>query len=258
MGQSVRKHKKILIILTAAVAVAALAAGLGLTVFKPQLKRMVRAVSGAVSEAKYKKYLKYYDTDGKTVIRIDPGHGGSDPGATSDFLGETTESDINYRLAHLVGERLEKYGMTVIYTWDENTEPSENGDYPYQKRSEEANADPETDLYVSIHCNSFTDPSVSGSRIYFCPEVTPYSYGLAKSISDGIGKVHDFAPGLYPMEYEKAFWVIRRTKAPSVLLETLFVSNRDDAAKLLDDDWLAKEADGIAEGIRNFIVPENK
>lgn len=251
MKKSVRKNRMI----TAAVITAATAAFavLGLTVFRPQLKAAVRAASGAVSGLRYRKYLSYPDTDGKTVIRIDPGHGGSDPGATSGFLGDVTESDINCRLACLVGDRLEKYGMTVVYTWDENTEPSEKGDYPYQKRSEEANADPETDLYVSIHCNSFTDPSVSGSRIYFCPEVSPYSYGLAKSISDGIGEVHDFAPKLYPMKYENAFWVIKYTKATSVLLETLFVSNRGDAERLLDESWLSKEADGIAAGIRNFI-----
>ena len=251
MKSSVKKTG--MIILAAIAAAAAVCAALGLTVFRPQLKSVIRAASDAVSEIRYRKYLSCPDTDGKTVIRIDPGHGGSDPGATSGFLGDVTESDINYRLAHLVGDRLEQYGMTIIYTWDESTEPSENGDYPYQKRSEEANADPETDLYVSIHCNSFTDPSVSSSRIYYCPDVSPYSYGLAKSVSDGIGEVHDFAPKLYPMKYENAFWVIKYTKAPSVLLETLFVSNRGDAERLLDESWLSAEADGIAAGIRNFI-----
>ena len=252
MSHNVKRSKPIIIIAAISVLIV-ISAVLGLTVFRPQLKRIVRSASDAVSEIKYRKYSHYRDSDGKTVIRIDPGHGGSDPGATSDFLGNATESDINCRLAHLVGDRLEKYGATVIYTWDENTEPSADGDYPYQKRSEEANADPETDLYISIHCNSFTDPSVSGSRIYFCPEVSPYSHGLAKAISDGIGSVHDFAPRLYPMKYDNAFWVIKYTKAPSVLLETLFVSNPEDAARLLDDDWLSEEADGIARGIWNFV-----
>lgn len=250
MSHSVKRIKLIIIAATMAVVAAVV---LGLTVFRPQVGRAVRAVSNAVSELKYRKYSHYCDSDGKLVIRLDPGHGGSDPGATSEFLGEITESDINYRLAHLVGDRLEQYGAVVIYTWDESTEPSENGDYPYQKRSEEANADPETDLYISIHCNSFTDPSVSGSRIYFCPEVSPYSHGLASSISDGVGSVHDYAPRLYPMKFDEAFWVIKKTKAPSVLLETLFVSNKEDAERLLDDEWLTKEADGIAAGIWNFV-----
>ena len=97
MKKSVRKNRMI----TAAVitAAAAVFAVLGLTVFRPQLKAAVRAASGAVSGLRYRKYLSYPDTDGKTVIRIDPGHGGSDPGATSGFLGDVTESDINRRLA---------------------------------------------------------------------------------------------------------------------------------------------------------------
>lgn len=253
MPHNVKRTRPIIIIAAVSVFIA-ISAAMGLTVFRPQLKSAVRAVSDAVAELKYRKYSHYRNSDEKIVIRIDPGHGGSDPGATSEFLGDVTESDINYRLAHLVGDRLEKYGADVIYTWDENAKPSENGDYPYRKRSEEANADPETDLYISIHCNSFSDPTVSGSRIYFCPEVSPYSHGLAKAISDGVGSVHDFAPRLYPMKYENAFWVIKYTKAPSILLETLFVSNAEDAARLLDDDWLAKEADGIAKGIWNFVA----
>lgn len=252
MSNNVKRNRSVILAATAVVITAV--AALGLTVFRPKLGQAVRAVSNAVSELKYRKYSHYRDSDGKLIIRLDPGHGGSDPGATSEFLGDVTESDINYRLAHLVGERLEQYGAVVIYTWDENTEPSENGDYPYQKRSEEANADPETDLYISIHCNSFTDPSVSGSRIYFCPEVSPYSHGLAKAISDGVGSVHDFAPRLYSMKYEEAFWVIRKTNAPSVLIETLFVSNKEDAERLLDDDWLSKEAEGIAAGIWSFAA----
>lgn len=55
------------------------------------------------------------------------------------------------------------------------------------------------------------------------------------------------------MKYENAFYVIKYTEAPSVLLETLFVSNQSDAEKLLDEEWLAAEAQGIAAGIKLFF-----
>ncbi len=225
----------------------------GLTVFRPQVAALYRKAVAFFTVSKNAEYAHYRDEDGQIVIRVDPGHGGSDPGAVSDFLGEFTESDINYRLSRLLKEELEKYGYTVILTWDENTVPSEKGDYPYQERSAAANADESTDLYISLHCNSFTDSSVNGSRIYFCSEGSGYNYFLAKSISDGIAGVHEDYPTLYPMKYENAFYVIKYTEAPSVLLETLFVSNQSDAEKLLDEEWLAAEAQGIAAGIKAFL-----
>lgn len=253
-GTSPRKAKKRLWLLcAAAVLLLSLSAVLCLTVFRPQTATLYRRISAFLSVKHDPEYAHYRDPDGKIVIRLDPGHGGSDPGALSPYLGELTESDINYRLSRLLRDELERFGYTVIFTWDENTPPSGQGDYPYQERSAASNADSSTDLYISLHCNSFTDPSVGGSRLYFCPDSSPYNYYLARSIADGVKEVHDDFPALYPMPYESAFYVIKYTKAPSVLLETLFLSNPDDAEKLLSEEWLAKEAEGIARGIRAFL-----
>lgn len=94
---------------------------------------------------------------------------------------------------------------------------------------------------------------MNGSRIYFCSEGSGYNYFLAKPSPTELPASLKITPTLYPMKYENAFYVIKYTEAPSVLLETLFVSNQSDAEKLLDEEWLAAEAQGIAAGIKAFL-----
>lgn len=60
----------------------------GLTVFRPQVAALYRKAVAFFTVSKNAEYAHYRDEDGQIVIRVDPGHGGSDPGAVSDFLGE--------------------------------------------------------------------------------------------------------------------------------------------------------------------------
>ncbi len=238
---------------------AVLAAGAGWLFFRPQLTAAARRVRDWLTAPKAETAFRHYqDGDGKTVIWLDPGHGGTDPGAVSDYLGEETESSINYRLSRLLKTRLEALGYTVRLAWEEDTPTDERGQYPYQERIARANADPEADLYLCLHCNSFTDASAKGPRLYYCPARSPYNYYLAVSVADAIGTAHGMAeerPRLFAQEEESAFYVLKTAEMPAFLLETLFVSHPEDAAKLLDPDWLAAEADGLAAGVRAFLEP---
>lgn len=248
--------KRLLTVLLCLLLAGGAIAGIGFTFFRPQLKALYRNMKEMLLASPDPAYRRYEDTDGKIVIWLDPGHGGTDPGAVSPFLGEETEATINYRLSRLVAERLEACGYIVKLTWDETTTPSADGQYPYPDRIARANADPEADFYVCLHGNSFTDPSVNGARLYYYPDSHPYTYYFARSVAEGIGKAHgEEAPRLYPQTEADAFYVLRHAAMPAFLLETLFVSNEEDAKKLLDPLWLAIEADGIVAGIQAFIEP---
>ena len=249
-----RKAKTALTVLLCLLLAGIVAAGVALTFFRPQLKSIYYKMREAFLSQPAPAYRQYEDPDGKIVIWLDPGHGGADPGAVSPFLGEETEATINYRLSLLVKERLEAYGYTVKLAWDENTPPAEDGTYPYQDRIARANADPEADFYICLHGNSYTDPAVSGARLYYYPDPNPYTHPLASAVAKAIGQAHgEDAPRLFPQTEENAFYVLRHATMPAFLLETLFVSNESDAAKLLDPAWLATEADGIAAGLKAFI-----
>ena len=254
--RKVKKKKKtaILIAIGAILLTFGFAAFIGLHFFRPQLVSLYHRIREYTLVRKDSEYSHYRDADGNIVIWLDPGHGGTDPGATSDFLGEETESSINYRLCLLLKDELTQYGYTVKLTRDENSLPSENGQYPYSERYDAITSDPEADLYISIHCNSYTDSSVGGSRLYYYAEASGYNPYLAAAIADGIEDSHsEDRPRLYPLSDTTGFASYKKSALPSILLETLFVSNEKDAEKLLDPEWLAAEAKGIAAGIHHFI-----
>lgn len=242
--------------LIAAVAVifVAVACTVALTCFRPQLASLYRSLRQSWLSMQTMPYRHYKDDDGKLVIYLDPGHGGTDPGAVSSYLGNETEATINYRLAMKVKGYLEDYGYTVKLAWHEGIEPNQNGQYPYHERIARANADPEADLYLCLHCNSFADSSVKGPRLYYNYEATGYNHYLAESVADGIEDAHGGQrPRLYPLTKETAFHVMATAEIPTILLEALFVSNPEDAAMLLDDAWLTAEAEGIAQGVHKFV-----
>ena len=248
------KKKKAVVFLGVSLLALITIAFIGLRFFRPQLASLYYKLREYTLVKQDSEFQNYHDTDGKIVIWLDPGHGGSDPGAVSDFLGEETESRINYRLCLLLQEELQQYGYTVKLSYEESTVPSENGQYPYAERYHTITADPDADLYISIHCNSYTDSSVQGSRLYYYSEASPYNPYLASAIVNGIEQIHsEDRPRLYPLSDSTSFASYKKSDLPSVLLETLFVSNEKDAEKLLNPEWLAAEAKGIAAGIHNFI-----
>ena len=58
--------------------------------------------------------------------------------------------------------------------------------------------------------------------------------------------------------HQASFAVVRNTSAVSVLVETAYVINPDDNSLLIDDDFKRKYAASVAEGIKNYILQQNK
>jgi N-acetylmuramoyl-L-alanine amidase len=95
--------------------------------------------------------------DGLTIV-IDPGHGGIDSGAT----GKTgaLEKEITLEFAKLLGEKLEAADLYEVHYTRQDDRFVALGERVGIARSLGA------DLFVSIHANSFSMPSVRGTVIY--------------------------------------------------------------------------------------------
>ena len=85
------------------------------------------------------------DEEGNFVVVLDPGHGGSDPGASNSRFG-LKESDINYKIATYAKQELERYEGVKVYLTRYADNPSiyDRGEF-----AKNYNAD----LVVSIHIN---------------------------------------------------------------------------------------------------------
>jgi len=92
------------------------------------------------------------------ILVLDPGHGGSDPGAVH---GRYHEADVNLAVALALGEKIsrEMEGVEVLYTRkdDRKVGLAERGNF-----ANKAGAD----LFLSIHANWAANPSASGSETY--------------------------------------------------------------------------------------------
>ncbi|MGB0979545.1 MAG: N-acetylmuramoyl-L-alanine amidase family protein [Croceimicrobium sp.] len=92
----------------------------------------------------------------RTVV-LDAGHGGRDPGNLGTRRYNTVERDITLAVTLKLGEYLREYlpEVNVVYT------RTSNKSVTLERRAELAN-EAQGDLFISIHCDSYTQSSVHG------------------------------------------------------------------------------------------------
>lgn len=96
--------------------------------------------------------------DGVKVVVIDAGHGGHDPGNLGTRRYKTTEKDIALAVALKVGAYIEENFNDVKVIYTRKTDVFVD----LQERAQIANR-AGADLFISIHCDAFTNSSVSGA-----------------------------------------------------------------------------------------------
>lgn len=185
---------------------------------------------------------------GRTIC-IDPGHGGSDPGAISRTHGVSEKQvtlDISLRLAAML--RAEGWNVVMTRTVDRDVSYAGSSDKEeLGARSGIAN-EHSADLFVSIHCNSSANSGVGGTSIHWYKSD---DYVLAKDLENEVlvatGRTHR---GLI----KDRFFVLAHTQMPAVLIETAFISNASEGALLASPEYRERIARGIAAGLRGYAA----
>jgi len=192
--------------------------------------------------------------NGSRIIVLDPGHGGGDVGTAHNGL---IEKLITLDIARRVRALLAAQGWTVKMTRDSDIDPYNPALLPamqtdglpnasdrayLQTRCNVAN-DANARLFVSIHVNYSPSAAPSGTTFYYTkPQDVALAQTLERAVIPAAATVDD---GVVHANY----YVTKHTTMPAVLIETAFISNPGDAAKLADPAWLAAMARGIAGGI---------
>lgn len=172
------------------------------------------------------------------LVVIDPGHGGSNPGAV--YMGRQ-EKDDTLALSLAVGQILEDNGVQVYYT-----RTSDIYESPTQK-AQEGNA-AGADYFVSIHRNSSPYPNQ-----YTGIETLVYNrYGeaarLARNINARLAQIGFEDQGV---NERTDLVVLNRTDMPAVLVEVGFINT--DADNQLLDERFYDVAQAIADGILQTV-----
>ncbi|WP_164515110.1 N-acetylmuramoyl-L-alanine amidase family protein [Paenibacillus lentus] len=176
--------------------------------------------------------------DGKSLVVIDAGHGGTDPGAPSVSGG--SEKDVNLAIALRVNELLQhEPDIITVLTRSDDTYPT------LDERVMMAN-DLLADIFISIHANSGS-ATASGTE-------TLYTRDASILLADTVHKYVLEATGLTDRKVKNQnLKVTRETMMPAILLETGFLSNPHDDAVLKDPVVQERIAAGIVAGIKEYL-----
>ena len=187
--------------------------------------------------------------DGKPIVVIDPGHGGSAPGAIAyneDGSIYATEAEINLGIAKYVYDILKDEGIEVYMT------RKTDKDVSLAERAAYANKLGAT-LFVSIHNNSHTDHSISGILTLYSADKDTASGGVqsSKDVAWAIQQqmVQAIGKNSQGIRSEDDLYVLRKTNMTAVLAEVLYMRNKEDVEYIKKEKNQLVAAKAIAKGI---------
>ena len=172
------------------------------------------------------------------IICIDPGHGGIQPGAA---YGGRLEKDATLSISMRLRDKLEASGYRVIMTRETDIDVS------LKRRCEISNG-AGADAFVSIHLNSSTNPTAHGAETWKWERAKG---ALAEAVQTALIAASGFEDR--GVKSTTAFYVLRHTVAPALVVECGFLSNESERGWLFDEAMQDKIAAGIARGIARLI-----
>lgn len=208
-----------------------------------------KADIGIKKEKSSRNYRTSGGISGK-IITLDPGHGGTDPGA----IGKTglMEKEITLIISKEVRKILEEKGAKVHMTRTEDVDvfgPSATDVQELQARVNVAERHG-SDIFVSVHVNASKNKKIGGFSCYYYPK-TEHDKRLSAAVQNKL--VSNF--GIDNLGIREAnFYVVKRSSMPATLLELCFISNPKEE-KLMQSKWYQRKAARlIAEGIEEYFA----
>lgn len=217
-------------------------------------------------------------------VVIDAGHGGKDSGALGYF--DAAEKDITLALAHAVHRQLKADFPELKVFMTRTTDKF----LRLERRSELANKKIGNDkfgIFISIHCNSTLSPKVKGFEVYYLAQNSDNTAlrqmmlrenlryersGYIRQLKSRLmnaqiqneskklarGVFRSLANGLDGMikarKVKKAdFAVLRGSLMPAILIETGYLTNRDDLKTLGSEAYRTAFAQGVSKGVGVFL-----
>ena len=185
-------------------------------------------------------------------IVLDSGHGGEDPGKIG--VNQAKEKDVNLKIAKKTKERLEKKGWKVVMTREKDVmlgDPAAGNKkiHDMKARVERINKTM-PQAAVSIHQNSYEDPEIHGAQVFYYIH-SREGEAVAKILQESLQEID-------PENHRRAkanetYYLLRRTKVPTVIVECGFLTNPEEAEKLSGEEYQEQVAEAVAKGIAKCL-----
>ena len=170
------------------------------------------------------------------IVIIDPGHGGTDPGAVRSGI---RESDLNMIVTNKLLQLIDGSDHIRAYT-------TRNSDINVSLQDRPALGNPIGDIFVSIHFNSATNTGAQGVETYYRPsELDSFRMLTSRNLAEIMHRHQLTQLGSNDREVRSAnFAVLRYSTIPAVLLEMGFMSNPQELARISTPEfqWAAARA----------------
>lgn len=179
------------------------------------------------------------------VIVIDPGHGGSDPGAIGRIIG-LKEKTVNINVSkHLYHMLIEKGAIPVLTRYDDDSLTLTDRIITTEKNN--------PDIFISVHANAYYNTEVSGTETYHTIGAGKKEKKLAEFVQKSLlDKLNLPDRGVK----QENFLTIKNLSMPSILTEPAFLSHPEEEELLNDPDVQKKIARGVFEGIKQYFDQE--
>lgn len=174
----------------------------------------------------------------ETVVVLDAGHGGNDPGAVR---GDVQEKEVTLQIIAKLKKVLESKGARIVLTRSDDTFVS------LEDRVKITNT-VSPNLFLSVHINSLESTSnIYGIETYFQTDQSrPLADRVHSSLVSGLG-----APD---RSVRKArFYVINHTPIPAILAEVGYITNKAERDRLISSDYQQKVASALARGVMLYL-----
>lgn len=178
---------------------------------------------------------------GSAVVVLDPGHGGIDPGAVR-VNPDLYEREMVLEIATEVQAIVEREsGVTVALTRTDN-----DTDLGNSERGEIANACGAR-IFVEIHLNAADDPTIDRGQAFWGEKEKDLALSLV--MNEALGPLG--VPMAAVERYDNGG--LLRARMPSVLVESVFLTNQREADALTDGTRQPEIARAIANGILSWL-----
>lgn len=195
---------------------------------------------------------------GAHIIVIDPGHGGTDGGASN---GDVLEKDLNLAVSLKLRDIINNDGNTAVMTREsDDITLLNNTSGKYVKKDDllyrlsvvdNSNAD----LFISIHMNKFEDAKYSGAQVFYS-ENGEDSKKLGELLQASLINNLDNSNTRVAKKNEAGIYILKNAVVAAALVECGFLSNTEEFAKLQNDEYQQQLAEAIYSGIKDYYGEE--
>ena len=164
-------------------------------------------------------------------------------------------ADVNLAIGLKVKSALEKKDFQVVMTRETDVglydEDSNNKKVQDMQKRIFLIQEVKPVLAVSIHQNSYEDSGVKGPQVFYYRDSVK-GEELAEIIQE---KLNDYLEVERPRQAKgnTTYYLLKRSPGILNIVECGFLTNPEEAGKLLQDDYQEKVAAAVADGVEEYI-----